>query len=113
MNEGPSNLGYLDALSRISISLNGTLSITFIIQNFEITLLLEEFSRILRVRCKGVCVYTPEWPISPLPNGVDSNPDIYPPPHEEPLLIREGLFYQRPPGKSHKVKGVSTTLDPF
>nr|GEZ76063.1 hypothetical protein [Tanacetum cinerariifolium]GEZ87672.1 hypothetical protein [Tanacetum cinerariifolium] len=93
--------------------LNGTLSITFIIQNFKITLRHEEFACILYAPCKGVCVYTPEWPISSLPNGVDSNPDIYPPPHEEPLLIHKALFYQRPPSKTRKVKGVSTTLDPF
>ncbi|GKE77912.1 hypothetical protein Tco_1544032 [Tanacetum coccineum] len=78
-------------------SLNGTLSIAFIIQNFEITLRLEEFSSILRVRCKGVCVYTPEWPISPLPNGVDPNSDIYPPLYKETLLIHKGILYQRPP----------------
>nr|GEV98656.1 hypothetical protein [Tanacetum cinerariifolium] len=46
-------------------------------------------------------------------SGVDSNPDIYPPPHKDPLLIRGALFYQRPPGKTCKVKGVNVTLDPF
>ncbi|GJQ91853.1 hypothetical protein Tco_0002992 [Tanacetum coccineum] len=51
--------------------------------------------------------------ISSLPNGVDSNPNIYPPPHEDPLLIRDALFYHRPPGKTHKVKGVDVTLNPF
>ncbi|GJY37885.1 hypothetical protein Tco_0424249 [Tanacetum coccineum] len=40
--------------------------------------------------------------ISSLPNGVDSNPDIYPPPHEDPLLISDSLFYLRPPGKTRK-----------
>ncbi|GKE26341.1 hypothetical protein Tco_1441725, partial [Tanacetum coccineum] len=94
-------------------NLNGTLSIAFIIRNVEITLRLEEFARILRIPCEGVCVFTPDWPISSLPNGIDSNPDIYPPPIEDPLLIRDTLFYQRPPGKTRKVKGVATTLDPF
>ncbi|GKA10040.1 hypothetical protein Tco_0689473 [Tanacetum coccineum] len=61
----------------------------------------------------GVCVFTSDWPISSLPNVIDSNPDIYPPPIEDPLLIRDTLFYQRPPGKTRKVKGVATTLDPF
>ncbi|GJW66338.1 hypothetical protein Tco_0120762 [Tanacetum coccineum] len=56
----------------------------------------KEFARILRVPCQGVCVLTPDWPISSLPNGVDSNPDIYPPPHEDFLLIRDALFYERP-----------------
>ncbi|GJR58337.1 hypothetical protein Tco_1500499 [Tanacetum coccineum] len=75
---------------RLIRSLNGTLSITFI-----------------------VCVFTLEWAISSLPNGVDSNPDIYPPPHEDPLLICDALFYQRPPGKTCKVKRVNVTPDPF
>nr|GEY60016.1 hypothetical protein [Tanacetum cinerariifolium] len=77
---------------------------------FEITLRLEESSRI---PCEGVCVFTSDWPISSLPNGIDSNPDIYLPLIEDPLLIHDTLFYQRPPGKTRKVKGVATTLDPF
>ncbi|GJT99136.1 hypothetical protein Tco_1094654 [Tanacetum coccineum] len=93
--------------------MNGTLSIAFIIRNVEISLLLKEFARTLRVSCQGVWVFTPDWPISYLPNGVDSNPDIYPPPHEDFLLICDALFYERPLGKTRKVKGVSTTLDPF
>ncbi|GJX99358.1 hypothetical protein Tco_0356377 [Tanacetum coccineum] len=72
-----------------------------------------EFARILHIPCKGVCVYTPDWPISSLQNGVDSNPDIYPPPHEEPLLIHEALFNQRPLSMTRKVKGIKSTLDPF
>ncbi|GJR91943.1 hypothetical protein Tco_0215954, partial [Tanacetum coccineum] len=98
---------------RLIRSLNGTLSITFIIQNVEITLRLEEFSRILHIPCRGVCVFTFEWAISSLPNGVYSNPDIYPPPHEDPLLIRDALFYPRPHGKTRKVKGIDVTIDPF
>ncbi|GJS30047.1 hypothetical protein Tco_0490667 [Tanacetum coccineum] len=93
--------------------MNRTLSIAFIIRNVKITLLLEEFARILRIPCHGVCVFTPEWAISSLPNGVDSNADIYPPTHEDPLLIRDTLFYQTPPGKTRKLKGVDITLDPF
>ncbi|GJT58810.1 hypothetical protein Tco_1002343 [Tanacetum coccineum] len=84
---------------RLIRSLNGTLSTAFIIRNVEITLRLEEFARILCVPCRGVCVFTPEWAISSLPNGVDSNQDLYPPPYEDPLLIRDALFYQRPPVK--------------
>ncbi|GJT94693.1 hypothetical protein Tco_1090211 [Tanacetum coccineum] len=60
-----------------------------------------------------VCVFTSEWAISSLPNGIDSNPNIYPPPHEDPLLISDALFYPRPPGKTRKVKGVDVTFDPF
>ncbi|GKB56778.1 hypothetical protein Tco_0912964 [Tanacetum coccineum] len=98
---------------RLIRSLNGTLSIAFIIHNVKITLCLEEFSHILRIPCHGVCVFTPEWAIPSLPNRVDLNPDLYPPPHEDPLLIRDALFYQRLPGKTLKVKGVDITLDPF
>nr|GEX64213.1 hypothetical protein [Tanacetum cinerariifolium] len=66
-----------------------------------------EFSRILHVPCRGVCVFTSQWAISPLQDGVDSNPDIYPPPHEVPFLIRNALFYPTPPGTTRKVKGPS------
>ncbi|GKA05732.1 hypothetical protein Tco_0684852 [Tanacetum coccineum] len=98
---------------RLIRNLNGTLSIAFIIRNVKITFRLEEFSRILHVPYRGICVYTSEWAISSLPNGIDSNPDIYPPPHEDPLLIRDAIFNPRPPSKTRKVKGVDITLDPF
>ncbi|GJY75732.1 hypothetical protein Tco_0480848 [Tanacetum coccineum] len=62
---------------RLIRNLNGILSIAFIIRNVEISLRLEEFARILHVPCQGVCVFTPDWAISSLPNGVDSNPDTY------------------------------------
>ncbi|GJV68161.1 hypothetical protein Tco_1483670 [Tanacetum coccineum] len=58
---------------RIIRNLNGTISIAFIINNFEITLSLVEFARILKIPCQGVCVYTPEWPISSL--QMDSTQD--------------------------------------
>ncbi|GJR99802.1 hypothetical protein Tco_0316311 [Tanacetum coccineum] len=94
-------------------NLNGTISIAFIINNFEITLSLVEFAWILKIHCQGVCVYTPEWPISSLQNDVESHPDIYPPPHEDSSLIRDALFYERTQPKTQKMKGVDTFLDPF
>ncbi|GJW44715.1 hypothetical protein Tco_0073514 [Tanacetum coccineum] len=87
---------------RLIRNLNGTLSVTFIIQNVKITLHLEEFAHILRIPCHEVCVFTPEWAITSLPNGIDSNLDIYPPPIKDPLLIREALFDPRPPDKTRK-----------
>ncbi|GJW35238.1 hypothetical protein Tco_0058158 [Tanacetum coccineum] len=98
---------------RLIRNLNGTLSIAFIIQNVKITLQLEEFSRILHIPYRRVCVFTPEWATTSLPNGIDSNPDIYQPPLKDPLLIRDALFDPRPPGKTRKVKGIDVTLDPF
>ncbi|GKB54139.1 hypothetical protein Tco_0904892 [Tanacetum coccineum] len=83
-------------------NLNGTLFIAFVIRNVEITLRLEEFARILHIPCHEVCVFTSEWAISSLPNGIDSNPEIYPPPLEDPLLIRDALFDPRHPGKTRK-----------
>ncbi|GKB61102.1 hypothetical protein Tco_0917288 [Tanacetum coccineum] len=85
----------------------------FIIRNVEITLRFEESACILHVPCHGVYVFTSEWAISSLPNGIDYNPDIYPPPLEDPLLIHDALFDPRPHGKTHKIKGVDITLDPF
>ncbi|GKE25209.1 hypothetical protein Tco_1436721 [Tanacetum coccineum] len=67
----------------------------------------------LRPPFAGVCVYTPEWPISSLQNGVDSHPDIYHPPHEDSSLICDALFYERTQPKTQKMKGVDTTIDPF
>ncbi|GJT71614.1 hypothetical protein Tco_1030900 [Tanacetum coccineum] len=93
--------------------INGTIAIAFIINNFEITLTLEEFARILRVPCQGVCVYTPDWPISSLQYVADPYPNSYPPPHEDPSLIRDALFYERTQAKTQKMKGVNTILDPF
>nr|GEU63756.1 hypothetical protein [Tanacetum cinerariifolium] len=89
---------------RLIYKLNGTIAIAFIINNFEITLTLEEFARILKFPCQGVCVYTPEWPISSLQNVIDSNPDIYPPPHEDSSMIRYALFYERTQPKTQKMK---------
>nr|GEV30420.1 hypothetical protein [Tanacetum cinerariifolium] len=98
---------------RLIRNLSGTLSIAFIIQNVKITLHLEGFSRILCLPFRGVCVFTPEWAIFSLPNGIDSNLDIYPPYLEDPLIIRDAFFDIIPPSKTRKVKGVDLTLDPF
>ncbi|GJZ60177.1 multidrug resistance-associated protein 5 [Tanacetum coccineum] len=89
-------------IGRLILNLNGTLSIAFIIRSIEITLRIEKFARILRIPCRGVCVFTLEWAITSLPHGIDSNPDIYPPPLKDPLLIRDILFDPRHPGKTHK-----------
>ncbi|GJS62113.1 hypothetical protein Tco_0656897 [Tanacetum coccineum] len=42
-----------------------------------------------------------------------SNPDIYPPPHEDSSLIHDALFYERTQPKTQKIKDVDTFLDPF
>ncbi|GJY21018.1 hypothetical protein Tco_0393584, partial [Tanacetum coccineum] len=89
-------------------------SSNFIMNNFDAisksSHLEKELARILRVPCQGVCVFTPDWPNTSLPNGVDSNPDIYPPPYEDFALIRDALFYERSLGKTRKVKGNVTSL---
>ncbi|GKD32138.1 hypothetical protein Tco_1242916 [Tanacetum coccineum] len=98
---------------RIIRKLNGTIAISFIIKNIEITLTLEEFAQILKIPCQGVYVYTPEWPIYSLQNGVDSNLDIYPPPHDDSSLILDALFYERTQPKTRKMIVIETVLDPF
>nr|GEV01593.1 hypothetical protein [Tanacetum cinerariifolium] len=51
---------------------------------------------------KGVYEFTLDWSISSLPNGVDSNPDIYPPSLKNFVLVHDSLFYERPSGnKDH------------
>ncbi|GJS16028.1 hypothetical protein Tco_0410500 [Tanacetum coccineum] len=98
---------------RIIRNLNGTIFIAFIINNFEITLSLVEFTRILKIPCQRICVYTAEWPISSLQNGFDSHPDIYSPPHEDSSLICDAFLYKRTQPKTRKRKGVDTFIDPF
>ncbi|GKC06192.1 hypothetical protein Tco_0997802 [Tanacetum coccineum] len=80
---------------RLIRNLNGTLSIAFVIDNVEIVLTLENFARILKIPGEGVCIYTSEWPISSLLRSCDPHPNIYPPPHEEPSVIRDALFHER------------------
>nr|GEU99460.1 hypothetical protein [Tanacetum cinerariifolium] len=49
-------------------------------------------------------MFSSDWTISSLPNCIDSNLDIYLPPVEVPLVICDALFYERPLGKTRKVK---------
>ncbi|GKB37604.1 hypothetical protein Tco_0882546 [Tanacetum coccineum] len=97
---------------RLIRKLNGTIAIAFVINNFEITLTLEEFAHILKIPCQGVCVYTPDWPISSLQYVIDPHLDIYPPPQEDSSLICDALFYERTQAKTRKMKGIETILDP-
>ncbi|GJY91645.1 hypothetical protein Tco_0507427 [Tanacetum coccineum] len=94
-------------------NLNGTISIAFVIDNVETTLTLENFARILKIPGEGVCVYTSEWPISSIIRYSDPHPNIYPPPYEEPTLIRYALFHTRTEPKYRTIKGDKTVLDPF
>nr|GEV82454.1 hypothetical protein [Tanacetum cinerariifolium] len=94
-------------------NLNGTLPIAFVIDNVETTLTLKKFAQILQIPCEGVCVYTFEWPISSLSRYCDSHPNLYPPPHEDPTMIHDALFYTRTKSKYQKIKGKDVVLDPF
>ncbi|GJX64389.1 hypothetical protein Tco_0298732 [Tanacetum coccineum] len=48
-----------------------------------------------------------------LPNCIDPNPTIYLPPVEDPKVVRDTIFFERPPGKTHKIKKKHVVLDPF
>ncbi|GJT25530.1 hypothetical protein Tco_0895467 [Tanacetum coccineum] len=63
--------------------------------------------------CKGVCMFSTEWSIAPIPNCIDQNPNFYLPPVEDLKVVRDTILYERPPGKTRKVKGQSVTLDPY
>ncbi|GJZ93791.1 hypothetical protein Tco_0665994 [Tanacetum coccineum] len=89
-----------------------TISIAFIIKNYEIVLRLNEFARILRVPCEGVCMFSHEWSITSLLNCVDPNP-IYLTPLDDPVVVRDTIFNERPPTKRRKVKGKEVVPDPF
>ncbi|GJY91849.1 hypothetical protein Tco_0507631 [Tanacetum coccineum] len=94
-------------------NLNGTLCIGFVIDNVETVLTLENFARILRIPCVGVCLYSSEWSISSLQRSCDPHPNLYPPPHEDPSLVRDALFHPRTEPKTRTIKSDSVTLEPF
>ncbi|GJT26114.1 hypothetical protein Tco_0906389 [Tanacetum coccineum] len=98
---------------RIIRNLNRTISIAFIIDNVETTLTLDNFAQILKILSEGVCLYTSKWPISSIIIYSDPYPNIYPPPHEEPTLIRDALFHTRIEPKYRSIKGDKTILDPY
>ncbi|GJX17568.1 hypothetical protein Tco_0218400 [Tanacetum coccineum] len=89
-----------------------TISIAFIIRNVEITLCLDEFARILRVLCEGVCMFFSEWSIASLPNCIDPNP-IYFPTVEDPQVVRDAIFYESTPNKCRIVKVKTVVLDTY
>ncbi|GJW61134.1 hypothetical protein Tco_0110469 [Tanacetum coccineum] len=97
---------------RIVCNLDGTISIAFIIRNYEIVFRLDEFVQILRVLCKGVCMYSLEWSISSLPNCVNPN-SIYLTPLDDPVVVLDAIFNERPPTKRRKVKGKEVVPDLF
>ncbi|GJR12239.1 hypothetical protein Tco_0794891 [Tanacetum coccineum] len=96
---------------RLIRNLDQTISIAFIINNVEFCLHLEEYARILCVPCQGVCILSTKWSISSLPNCIDPNPNIYLPPIEDPIVVRDTIFYERPPGKPRKFKRKQVILD--
>ncbi|GJZ34210.1 hypothetical protein Tco_0579646, partial [Tanacetum coccineum] len=98
---------------RLIRNLNGTLCIGFVIDNVETVLTLENFARILRIPCEGVCLYSSEWSISSLQRSCDPHPNLYPPPHEDPSLVRDALFHPRTEPKTRTIKSDSVTLEPF
>ncbi|GKC38748.1 hypothetical protein Tco_1051132 [Tanacetum coccineum] len=55
---------------RIIRNLNGTISIAFIINNFEITLSLVEFAWILKIPCQGLKTHLKKWEIILSENAV-------------------------------------------
>ncbi|GJX70903.1 putative reverse transcriptase domain-containing protein [Tanacetum coccineum] len=81
---------------RLIQKINGTICVRFTIDNVETILTLENFAQILRIPCKGVCLYSHEWSISSLQRSLDPHPNLYPHPIEDPSLVRDALFKERP-----------------
>ncbi|GJU46170.1 hypothetical protein Tco_1203436 [Tanacetum coccineum] len=98
---------------RLIRNLNGTICVRFTIDNVETILTLENFAQILRIPCEGVCLYSHEWSISSLQRSLDPHPNLYPHPTEEPSLVRDALFKERPEPILRKIKGDNETLEPF
>ncbi|GJT77862.1 hypothetical protein Tco_1044587 [Tanacetum coccineum] len=106
-------LTYFTKVCLAHSKLNGTLCIGFVIDNVETVLTLENFGRILKIPYKGVCLYSFEWSISSLQRSCDPHPNLYPPPHEDPSLVRDALFHPRTEPKTRTIKSDSVTLEPF
>ncbi|GJX58152.1 hypothetical protein Tco_0289542 [Tanacetum coccineum] len=98
---------------RLIRNLNGTLCIGFVIDNVETVLTLENFGRILRISYEGVCLYCSKWSISSLQRSCDPHPNHYPPPYEDPSVVRDALFHLRTEPKTRTIKSDSVTLEPF
>ncbi|GJV24809.1 hypothetical protein Tco_1377504 [Tanacetum coccineum] len=83
------HISKIPTLAKVRIIRNSdeTISIALVIQNFEVSLRLDEFARILRVLCDGVCMFSPEWSIALLPNCVDPNPTNLTP-LDDPVVVQ-------------------------
>ncbi|GJS94738.1 hypothetical protein Tco_0801706 [Tanacetum coccineum] len=81
---------------RLIQNLNGTICVRFTIDNVTTILTLENFAQILRIPCEGVCLYTHKWSMASLQRSLDPHPNLYPHPIEEPSLVRDALFKERP-----------------
>nr|GEU62331.1 hypothetical protein [Tanacetum cinerariifolium] len=57
-------------------------------------------------------MFSSEWSIASLPNCIDPNP-IYLPPIEDPQVVWDAIFYEKPPTKVLKVKGNEVVPDPY
>ncbi|GJS56437.1 hypothetical protein Tco_0629799 [Tanacetum coccineum] len=66
---------------RLIRKLNGNIAISFIINNFEIALTLEEFARILKIPCQGHEGKMPRLP-TPNPSNSESSDSPSPIPHQ-------------------------------
>ncbi|GJS28707.1 hypothetical protein Tco_0489327 [Tanacetum coccineum] len=84
---------YLDDsnIRQIVRNIDQTISIAFIIRNYEFSLRLHQFAQILRVPCEGACTLTTDWSIASLPKSVDPNP-VYLTPLDDPLIVRDAIF---------------------
>ncbi|GJZ32856.1 hypothetical protein Tco_0578292 [Tanacetum coccineum] len=72
-----------------------------------------KIAQILRIPFEGVCLNSHEWSISSLQRILDPHPNLYPHPIEDPSLVRDALFKERPEPILRKIKGDNETLEPF
>ncbi|GJR52934.1 hypothetical protein Tco_1403455, partial [Tanacetum coccineum] len=71
----------------------------------------ENFAQILRIPFEGVCLYSHEWSISSLQRILDPHPNLYPHPIEDPSLVRDALFKERPEPILQKIKDTVMSSD--
>ncbi|GJW21546.1 hypothetical protein Tco_0032168 [Tanacetum coccineum] len=93
----------------ITRDVDQTISTAFIIRNYEIVLPLHQFSQIMHVACERACMYTTEWSIASLPKSIDPNP-VYLTPLDDPVIICDAIFNERPSPKRLTKKVLLTRL---
>ncbi|GJZ63408.1 hypothetical protein Tco_0619829 [Tanacetum coccineum] len=62
--------------------------------------------------CEGACMFTVDWSIASFQKSIDPNP-VYHTPLDDPVIVRDAIFNNRPSPKRRTKKGETIFRDPF